>query len=343
MASRQPIELSVDQRPILVVLIDVEEEFDWTADFDRSATAVTHVDELVRGFVVFEPFGIVPIGVVSYPVANSAAASERLRPLLDAGRMVVGAHLHPWVNPPFVEDVNAHNSFPGNLDPEVEAAKLLALTDRIEEGLGVRPRVYQAGRYGIGPNTPRILERAGYQVSTTINPPFDFTSEGGPDFSNESPSPFWFGEERPLLEIPVTGAFIGSAGVLSASLHRAATSDPLKWTRLGGILSRLGVVERIRLSPEGHSASDMKRLTRCLMDRGVRVFLLTFHSPTLKPGCTSYVRNEEDRTAFLRTLSDYFEFFLGELGGESMTPLQVHTRFLERCPPPSPVKTKAST
>ena len=37
--------------------------------------------------------------------------------------------------------------------------------------------------------------------------------------------------EEPLLELPVTGAFVGSAARFSAPLYRFATSRRLRWTR----------------------------------------------------------------------------------------------------------------
>ena len=45
----------------------------------------------------------------------------------------IGAHLHPWVNPPFVESVSNYNSYPGNLPGALERAKLHKLTSRIEQ------------------------------------------------------------------------------------------------------------------------------------------------------------------------------------------------------------------
>ena len=40
-----------------------------------------------------------------------------------------GAHLHPWVNPPHVEEVNARNSYVGFLPEAVERDKLAAWAD----------------------------------------------------------------------------------------------------------------------------------------------------------------------------------------------------------------------
>ena len=319
-----PIEFAPDQRPRLVVLIDIEEEFDWRKAFDRNSTAVTHIEEMVDGLSVFDPFGIVPTGVVSYPVAASPTASSALKRAVDAGRLRLGAHLHPWVNPPHDEEINLRNSFPGNLPAELEAAKLHELTAALEQAFGERPRVYQAGRYGLGPNSAGILLDQGYRVSMTVNPPFDHRREGGPNFSASSTDPYWFGEGGKLLEIPVTGAFLGIAGRAAPALYRFATAGLPSLVHMPGILARLGLAERIRLSPEGQSANDMIRLTRFLFDRGSRMFVLSFHSPTLKPGCTSYVRTTEQRAQFLKTCRRYFEFFFEELNGRPEDPLALH-------------------
>jgi len=304
-----------------MVLIDVEEEFDWLKPFNRNSTAVTHIEDFVDGLSVFDPFGIVPTGVVSYPVVASTRASKVLKGAVDAGRLRVGAHLHPWVNPPHDEEVNLRNSFPGNLPRELEAAKLLELTGALERTFGERPRVYQAGRYGLGPHSAGILLEQGYQVSMTVNPPFDYRSEGGPDFSASRTDPYWFGEDGRLLEIPITGAFLGIAGRAAPALYRFATSPVPGFLHMPGILARLSIAERIRLSPEGQSAADLIRLTRFLFERGSRLFVLSFHSPTLKPGCTSYVQTAAEREEFLQTCRTYFEYFFGELNGQPEDPL----------------------
>ena len=85
--------------------------------------------------------------------------------------------------------------------------------------------------------------------------------------------------------------------------------------KLGGICHRLGLLERIRLSPEGFDPDDLRRLTRHLLARGCKIFNLSLHSPSMKPGCTDYVRSAEERDAFLEVLRGYFDFFANELGG----------------------------
>jgi len=87
--------------------------------------------------------------------------------------------------------------------------------------------------------------------------------------------------------------------------------------RLPGIAARFGLLERIRLSPEGHTLDELKRLTSAALAEGQRFFMLTYHSSSLLPGATVYVRDAADRQAFLETLDGYLRFFLGDCAGRT--------------------------
>lgn len=324
------IRLAPEHPPVLTVLVDVEEEFDWSGGFRRENRGVEHMADIERGHEVFDPFGIKPVFVVDHPVADDPAAAGRLATLAAEGRCEIGAHQHPWVCPPFDEHVNGRHSFPGNLPRVLEAAKLACLADTLEERVGVRPTVYQAGRYGVGPNTASILEEQGFEVDLSASPPFDYRGEDGPDFSDWSPEPYWFGEQRRLLGLPMTGAWVGFAGKAAAPLHAAATRPLGLALRLPGILSRLGAVDRLRLSPEGFGAGDMRRLTDALLLRGVRTFALSFHSPSLVPGHTEYVRTADDLARLLEACREYFRYFFGELGGVTMSALELKSHLEEQ-------------
>ncbi|MBF0148150.1 MAG: WalW protein [Magnetococcales bacterium] len=315
--------------PLLLVVIDTEEEFDWSAPFDRESTSVDAMRELHRGQEVCDRFDIRPVYVIDHPVASQENGWRPLKKMVDEGRAVIGTHLHPWVSPPFTEDLTMTNSFPGNLPIALEREKLERLTLQIETTLGTRPRIYKAGRYGIGPNTATILEQLGYEVDLSPAPPFDFRGGGGPDFSLTPNDPARIGPGRKLYSFPTTGDYIGSLATSRAGahrLHRLATHPIFLSMHGPGILSRLRLLERIRLSPEGYHLEELKRLTLTLRERGLNVFSLTFHSPSLKPGCTPYVRNEKDLDQFLKTLHHYFDFFLHSLGGIALTPLELKRR-----------------
>ena len=89
-----------DGPPLIQVVVDTEEEFDWGAPFDRSSVAVSAITAQHYAQDIFAGFGLVPTYVIDYPVATAATAIAALREFHDAGRCLIGTHLHPWVNPP---------------------------------------------------------------------------------------------------------------------------------------------------------------------------------------------------------------------------------------------------
>jgi len=309
--------------PLLLVIVDTEEEFDWTKPLSRTNTAVTAMAGQVRAHDVFSRHGIIPTYVIDYPVAATATSVELLQSLVDQGLCHVGAHLHPWVNPPHEEAVNPVNSYPGNLPPALEAEKLRVLTRTIHANLGRQPVVYKAGRYGIGPSTPAILAAEGYSVDASVVAFSSFAADGGPDFTAFGFHPFWLGDDDGLLEIPVTCGYCGLMSPFGPGLYPRLISGMPQRFRLAGAFARLRLLERIRLTPEGVDLAALIRLTASLLRQGCRVFSFSYHSPSLAPGHTPYVADRQDLEAFLRTMDRYFAYFTRDLGGRPATPEDV--------------------
>ncbi|MCE9592788.1 MAG: polysaccharide deacetylase family protein [Planctomycetes bacterium] len=313
--------------PTLVVLIATEEEFDWDAPFDRAATSVRAARELPVGQRIFDQFGVRATYLCDYPIAAQPEAYEPLREVLAGGTAELGAHLHPWVTPPFDEELSRANSFPGNLPEELERAKLESVTLALERNVGRRPRIYQAGRYGLGARTPRLLVELGYQVDASPSPAFDFSAEGGPDFTHARREPFFHPAVRELFVVPVTGAVIGFLGPRAPHWYARASRPAWARWRMPALLARLRAAERMRLSPEGFELADLKRLTRKLHAEGTRVFTFSFHSPSLMRGGSRYVTSDAELARFLDRCRGYFDFFLGEFGGRSITPLALRDEY----------------
>jgi hypothetical protein len=320
---RRVVSLPASAAPALMVVVDTEEEFDWTGPFGRAGHSVEALAELGRGQALLEDFGIVPVYAVDYPVADNPDKAAELRHWIDAGRAVLAAQLHGWVTPPFDEPVSRRNSYQGNLPPALERAKLEALTARVTESFGARPLIHKAGRYGIGPATPGIIAELGFEIDLSICPRFDGHGDGGPDHTRYSADPFRFGPGESLLELPSTAGYCGVLSPVGNPLHGIVASAPLERARLKAAFSRLGLLERIRLSPEGHPLSDLKRLTHKLLADGTRVLTFSFHSPSLLPGCTPYVKGEADLARLLATCRSYLEFFRDEIGGRFVTPFEI--------------------
>lgn len=321
---RELISVPPETRPILAVVIHTEEEFDWSLPHDRNATGVSHMGYIQRAQDIFDEFGIVPNYVVDYPIASTASAVAPLKEFADSGRALIGAHLHPWVSPPYLEEVNARNSYPGNLPEALEREKLRLLTDRIAESFGAPPMTYLAGRYGFGPHTGAILEELGYQVDISPAATIDFSADGGPDYSGFTSHPYWFvGKTRRLLGLPGSGAYVGFLRRGGTPVYRCLTHPLLRRAKVSGLVARARLLERIRLSPEDYTYPEMRRLTLTLLRDGLRVLVFSFHSPSVMPGGTPYVQSQGQLLQFLDKCRRYFEFFFRDLGGTTLTPLAI--------------------
>ncbi|MBW7837287.1 MAG: polysaccharide deacetylase family protein [Sphingomonadales bacterium] len=317
----RPARLPAGLPPLLLVVVDTEEEFDWSKPHDPMSRSVASIAEQRHAQALFEQFGVKPTYVVDHPVAATEASAAVFKDWAATGRCLIGAHLHPWVNPPEGEALNARNSYPGNLPAELEREKLRILTGTIAANIGVQPKIYKAGRYGLGANTPGILKELGYEIDLSVVPATDFSEDGGPNFKGYPHDPYWFGGG--LLEIPLTRGYPGILGRFGEPAHHLATSGLGRALRLPGILARLRLVERIPLTPEGMSAADNCRLTRYLAKAGRQVFTYAYHSSSLLPGGAPYVRTLDERQAFLDGIEAFLEFFTGELGGRGTTPWEI--------------------
>ena len=88
----------------------------------------------------------------------------------------------------------------------------------------------------------------------------------------------------------------------------------------------LELLEFVRLTPEGDTYAAHRRLSEALLARGHRIFSFSYHSPSLVPGNTPYVRNDADLRKFFDTMRRYFDYFFGELNGIALTPVQLYER-----------------
>jgi len=299
----------------VLVFVDTEEEFDWSQPKSRDSTSVKSVKSLPKVHELMRGFGIKPAYMVDYPVATTPESVDVLRRLAEDGAATIGSQLHPWVNPPFIERVERKNSFPGNLPRPVELAKIKALTDAITENFGTPPIVYRAGRYGVGPNTEALLDELGYKLDVSVRPYFDYSDEDGPSFRGIRPQLYWTGPEQRLLELPLTSTFTGGLRFFGEKAFEIAARVP----RLNGILSRTSLLGRVALTPEGIPLDEAVHAIELLVGEGTQLFSISFHSPSVEPGHTPYVRDARDLADFYA----WWEGVLSTLTKAGVTPTSV--------------------
>ncbi|MBS1240307.1 MAG: hypothetical protein H6R45_1013, partial [Proteobacteria bacterium] len=254
-----------------ILTVDTEEEFDWSKPIRREGHGLDHLPRLAKFQQFCENEGVCPIYLVDYPVATSALAADILRDPVAKGRAEVGIQLHPWVNPPHDEEVSERNSFAGNLPPDLERAKFIRLREAIETNFGAIPQIYRAGRYGAGPNTGAMLREGGIAMDTSVRSKFDYSSEGGADYRKHPLVPYWLDPEHTVLEVPLTTVFWGMLRRQGDWIY------PLMWRmpRLRGVLSRLGLLERIPLTPEGVSVDEAIRGIDIALDDGLPLLIFS--------------------------------------------------------------------
>ena len=292
--------------PRFILTVDTEEEFDWARPLDRKDHGVAHVGRLAKFQEFAEGRGVVPVYLIDWPIATSERAAQILAGPIADGRAEIGVQLHPWVNPPFEEEVTQDNSFAGNLPIGLERSKLNQLRNRIEENFSTAPLIYRAGRYGVGPATAGLLADAGIAIDTSVRPHFDYSSAGGPSYLLHPLAPYWLDDERTLLELPLTTVFWGMLRRQGPAIYPRLWRVPA----MRGVLSHMSLLERIPLTPEGVSVEEAIKGIDIALDDGLPLLAFSFHSPSLQPGHTPYVRSEADLDHFYdwwRRVFDYLE------------------------------------
>ena len=311
-------------------MVDTEEEFDWNAPFSRTSQSVGAIADQYRAQDMFDRLAIKPIYVVDYPIASSSQAVGILKEFRESGVCDIGAHLHPWVSPPFEEEVTTYNSYHGNLPPALEREKLLRLTDAIVAAFEFAPTIFKAGRYGLGPTTLRSVAEAGYDTDCSVVPFTTYGADGGPTFHGLPDQPYW--TSHGILELPLTRSFIGAAPFLGERFPALFDAKITRTSRMQAALAKSGITERVTLTPEGMTLEKQQRLLLRLVSKGHKIFTLTYHSTSLGIGNTPYVRNEHQREELLDRLEALLCWARDTLSFEYSTVADIRAKALKNSP-----------
>ncbi len=247
---------------LLTVTIDTEADNMW----DRLETlGFRNTRNLHRLQGLFDELGVRATYLTTYEVATDPQSAAFLGELAATGRAEVGAHLHPWSNPPYVrlvEDEHRHHPYPHDYPIDVFRAKMEVLGDALRVHTGVEPRSYRAGRWGFILEHAAVLRDLGYVVDTTVTPGVSWEAHpgapggrGGPSFVGAPRVPHRLDGSR-LLEVPVSIEWSRDLpAMLSSAVDRL---PPRSWIaralRRGNIL-RPVCCAPIRGSPSGSSCT----------------------------------------------------------------------------------------
>ncbi len=301
----------------LIVTIDTEED-NW-GDPKSSAYQLENIKAIEEVQQIFDSFRVRPTYLVTYPVAADPRSIEILSEILNSGRCEIGAHCHPWNTPPLSGSTDPERNGTTmlcTLAPEVQAAKIKALTEQIRAAFGQKPVSFRTGRWGYGPNVGKELARQGYLVDSSVSPYIDWSSKCGPNFANTQLVPYQEDLQQifpdagsvKLLEIPASIGFLQRDFRTANKVYNYIANSPLQKLHLIGLLHKLQLLNKIWLSPETQTEKDMIDFARILIAKKFSYLNFTFHSPSLKIGLTPFVGNETERLRFLGRIRGFLSF-----------------------------------
>jgi hypothetical protein len=278
MGSKPPI--------IFVLTIDTEEEWDWSGPFPQKVANVKNIDKLPIFNNICENLGIRPTYFVDYAVSDNKSAVEKMLTFTTKGNCEIGAHLHPWCNPPYFGEVGEAESHVVNLPVEQVSQKLDALMESIETGFGVKAKAFRTGRWGINKNVMELLVKSGINLDSSVYPFYQneyFSCVGSPTlpYWPDLNAPLELGNQQTIYELPVTVGFNRTNFEFANTVHTVFAKPPLSWTRFNGLAWHAHLLRKIYLCPELSTPKDMLTLCEKVIDKGYPVLHMYMHSSSL--------------------------------------------------------------
>lgn len=156
--------------PYLLITIDTEGDSIWSAP---KALKTENARFLPRFQAVCERFGFRPTWLTNYEMATDSAFVEFARDLVRAGSAEVGAHPHAWNSPPIVplgDGTGGPLPYLTEYPESVILAKMVFLTELLENTFGVKMRSHRGGRWAFNEYCARVLIKLGYDIDCTVTP-----------------------------------------------------------------------------------------------------------------------------------------------------------------------------
>jgi peptidoglycan/xylan/chitin deacetylase (PgdA/CDA1 family) len=306
-----------------VLSIDTEEEWDWNGDFPEKEFSLNNVFEIPAFQLFCQDLGVKPTYLVDYAVANDEQCAKILKSI-PRERCEIGAHLHPWANPPFFSPITEYLSHVINIPVEGVEAKLKELLQVIETNIGIQPRSFRTGRWGINGTVIKLLEQYDFEVDSSVYPLYHneyFSCESAPSHNywpalentnNEK-------KEHNIFEIPVTCGFNRSNYVIAQKVHKLLEKRPFTWLKANGFLWHTLLLRKLYLSPELCSGKDMNRLIDNNLSKGNTFFHMYLHSSSLISNVTGLHNELNAREAICQRIAQVIKHLSAKADIEFLT------------------------
>ena len=298
----------VSEKPFFLITIDTEGDDLWAAP---AVVETENAAYLPRFQSLCERYDFKPTWLTNYEMASSAVFVEFAREALARGAAEVGTHLHAWNSPPLVplgDGTGGPAPYLTEFPDAVVKAKLIFMTDLLEETFGIKMCSHRGGRWALDEHCAKILAELDYLVDTTVTPGWSWRQHPGGyapgrDYTKFSSLPYFIdtddisraGDSR-LLEAPMTilpprfealHHFLPKGGIAGRITHRLL---PQPWLR-----------------PNGRNLSQMQRVLDCCREEQRPYAMFMLHSSELMPGGSPTFKTERSIEQLYDSLEALFE------------------------------------
>lgn len=309
----------------LIITIDTEADNQWSR---KEAIEVKNIEYIPRFQELCTRYHFKPTYLITYEMAISEKFLATVGAYQAEERAEIGAHLHPWTNPPLIpltsNDYQYH-PFPHEYPQDVLQQKVTILTETIERNFGRRPRTFRAGRYGFDGTVAALLADSGYLADCSVTPYVSWkqtmgnpAGQGGPDFSTVRPRPYFLDVNdctragaSNLLEVPVSIFFLQGYGFNTAfHCFKKILKDPQN------LLLRM--LYKLNIKPvwfRPHPETPVERLIavyRAAQAASCDYIEMIFHSSELMPGGSKNTRTPQAIEKVYDLFAQLFDFLAHE-------------------------------
>ncbi len=302
----------------LILTIDTEGDNQWEHGRDLQ---VENIKFVPRFQGLCEKYDIKPVYLVTSEVCEDQFAREIFSDYQIKGKAEVGAHLHSWTTPPFLDKEgyrynDQKHAYASDLDESLLNEKIKHLTAQIEASFGQKPTSFRSGRYGFNEKVAKVLAENYYLVDSSVTPYTNWiynidvpAGKGGPDFSDKRPFPYLYSfgnyslAEIPITVLPTRFPLNSNQKLAEFCFKNVGRSIILKGIRKLGYKNQplwLRPFEWSTLNLFDEILNEASRIK-------LQYIVMMFHSSELMPGCSHYRPDEESVERLYDLLESFFD------------------------------------
>ena len=193
-----------------ILTVDTEPDNEWSR-LKKSEMTFNNVNSIEKFQSLCDKYSFKPVYLVEYQMLQNNKLISLLNDFLSSGKCEVGAHMHPWSNPPLnykvTEDDYPYHPFIVEYPSNIFEDKLKVLLRAFKDTLNLKPKVFRAGRWVISAENIRILKKYGFKVDCSVTPYRHWEPRRGikeSDYRNFNNEPFYWTDSDGIVEIPLS-------------------------------------------------------------------------------------------------------------------------------------------